>query len=653
MKIQDNITINVLLIEDDEEDFILTRDSLNEIHKVKYNLDWASSIEDALKKIEKKNYDVFLVDFLLGTKNGFEFIEKASLSGITTPSILLTGMDSYETDNKALEQGFADYLVKNELSPSLLNRSIRYAIERKRIESSLKEREIRYRNLFEGAPDAILLADVNTGMIIDANPAAINLLKLKKDQLVGIHQSKIHSIENNKFSGLTFTELVNKLKKKADPIKIETILVNAKGENVPTEMTSSLIQIDNRLVIQGIIRDVTERKKFEKEIIKAKDLAESATKSKSRFLANMSHEIRTPMNGIIGMANILKTTKLNEEQQEHLNLISISANNLLAIINDILDLSKIESDQLSMENIDFDLIENINDIIKILQIKTNEKDIELKIHYDPNTPKFVKGDPIRLNQILLNLVNNAIKFTEKGSVEVFASKIDENQNNIKLKFKIVDTGIGISKEGQKRLFKEFSQVYSYTTRKHGGTGLGLAISKKLSEKMNGEIGVESELGKGSIFWFTVEIGKGKSPDKIENEVNDIQFCEAEKSLKILLAEDNYINQKVAKMTLEKMGHILDIADNGEIAVEKFLANEYDLILMDIQMPIMNGIDATRQIRKIEEAINKSKGIKIVAMTANIMKQDKEEYLASGMDDFVSKPFKINELVNILGKINKK
>jgi PAS domain S-box-containing protein len=652
MRKQEN-AIKILLVEDDEEDYIITKDILSENHNIKYFLSWASSIEKALEMIQKNKYDVFLVDYLLGARNGFDFIEKVSKLGVNTPSILLTGMDNFETDNKALEQGVADYLVKNEITSSLLSRSIRYAIERKRIEATLKDREERFRNLFEGAPDAILLADSLTGIIIDANPAAENLLERTKDQLIGTHQSKLHSIDNNKFGGFTFTEFVNNLKLSSNPIKIETILLNAQGENIPVEMTSSLIIIDGRSVIQGIIRNIAERKKFETELIKAKDLAESATKSKSRFLANMSHEIRTPMNGIIGMANILKTTNLNTEQQEHLNLISISANNLLAIINDILDLSKIESDQLSMENIDFDLIENINDIIKILQIKTNEKGIELKINYSTDTPQYIKGDPIRLNQIILNLVNNAIKFTEKGSVEVFVSKILQTKSTIKLHFKIIDTGIGISKEGQKKLFKEFSQVYSYTTRKHGGTGLGLAISKKLSEKMKGEIGVESELGKGSIFWFTVEVGIGSSPEKIENEISELNNIEIGKKHKILIAEDNLINQKVAKMTLEKMGHDVDIAENGEIAVEKFLANEYDIILMDVQMPIMNGIDATRQIRKIEEAINKSKGIRIVAMTANVMKQDKEEYLASGMNDFVSKPFKINELINVLEQINKK
>ncbi len=648
-----NDSLYILLVEDDEEDYIITRDTLQDIKDVKYTLDWVSNIETAFKKTEVQKYDVILVDYMLGANNGLDFISKISEKGIHTPCILLTGMDNHETDNQALEQGVADYLIKSEITPSLLNRSIRYAIERMRIEGILKEREERFRNLFEGAPDAILLADVVTGIIIDANPAAVSLLGRKKSELTGIHQSKLHSPDNNKFGGLTFIEFVNKLKNSKAPIKVETILLNSKSENIPVEMTSSLILIDGRTVIQGIIRDITERKKFETELIKSKEIAESATKSKSRFLANMSHEIRTPMNGIIGMANILKTTSLTEEQQDHLSLISISANNLLAIINDILDLSKIESDQLNMENIDFDLIENINDIIKISQIKTNEKGIYLNVIFEKNTPRFVKGDPIRLNQIILNLVNNAVKFTEKGGVDVFVSLAEEKEDSIFLKFKVVDSGQGISAEGQKKLFKEFSQVYSYTSRKHGGTGLGLAISKKLAEKMNGEIGVESELGKGSTFWFTVQLNKGSSAEKLSREINDINICESDATLKILLAEDNLINQKVAKMTLEKMGHYVDIAENGEVAVEKFLANEYDLILMDVQMPIMNGIDATRQIRKIEEAIDKSKGIRIVAMTANVMKQDKEEYLASGMDDFVSKPFKINELLKILGKTNNK
>ncbi len=390
----------------------------------------------------------------------------------------------------------------------------------------------------------------------------------------------------------------------------------------------------------------TEVIKKQNQIVEAeKKKAIEASKYKSLFLANMSHEIRTPLNGIIGMSEILKETKLTTKQADYLDIINISGNNLLSIINDILDYSKIEANQLELEYITLNIYKEIEDVVKLLGIKAKSKKLELSYNIHPDVPKFFKGDPLRIKQILINFCNNSIKFTAKGFVHINVVLLKKTTKYVEVKFEVQDTGIGISKENQKKLFKEFSQVDASTTRKFGGTGLGLSISQKLSVLMNGKVGINSELGKGSIFWFA---GKFEITNLVENCETKSIIEISTKKLNILLVEDNKINQKVAAHTIIKYGHTVDFANDGLEAVDLFNKNKYDIIFMDIQMPNMNGYEATQEIRKIE-ITNKLNKTKIIAMTANALKGEKEKCISIGMDDYLSKPFKQEALLQILDK----
>ena len=393
-----------------------------------------------------------------------------------------------------------------------------------------------------------------------------------------------------------------------------------------------------------------ERRQYEKEIIKAKEEAEASNVSKSRFLANMSHEIRTPMSGIIGMINAVLSTELTDQQQEFLSLAKNASGVLLMVVNDILDYSKIDAERMKLEKSTFNINKLINEVVDLFNVSARQKGLSISANINGDIPPDLIGDHMRIRQVLSNLIGNAVKFTDKGSVTISLRKLSSFDNKVTLQFDIEDTGIGIPEENMDKLFKSFSQLDNSTTRQFGGTGLGLAISKKLIEMMEGSIWVTSRTGIGSTFSCTAvfEIAEGSSVSAAlpKEGIEVIPFRKSGK-YQVLLAEDDEINRKVGIHYLQKMGCRVIAAANGKEAVQLFEDNEIDLILMDVQMPVMDGFAATKKIRHLESL--KNKNVPIIAMTAYALKGDREKCLQAGMDDYVSKPIDPDELYEKLNK----
>jgi signal transduction histidine kinase/CheY-like chemotaxis protein len=399
--------------------------------------------------------------------------------------------------------------------------------------------------------------------------------------------------------------------------------------------------------VKGVVivaRDVTDQKRIKKELIEAKTFAEeaqekaeiatelavNAVKAKQQFLSNMSHEIRTPMNAIIGFTKVIMKTDLSAKQKEYLSAIKISGDALIVLINDILDLAKVDAGKMHFESTPFKLKVSIAAMLHIFETKIQEKNISLITEYDNKIPEVLAGDPVRLHQIIMNLVSNAVKFTSEGNITVKVVLLNEDDEKVKIGFHIKDTGIGITEDKMERIFENFQQASSGTSRLYGGTGLGLAIVKQLIERQEGNIKVESTLGEGSIFSFALDFKKTKSD--AEEVIEMIKLDKEIKNIKVLVVEDMPLNQLLMKTLLDDFGFERDIAANGKLAIERMKTKNYDIVLMDLQMPVMNGFEATEYIRNTIKS-----DIPIVALTADVTTVDLAKCKSVGMNDYIAKP----------------
>lgn len=407
-------------------------------------------------------------------------------------------------------------------------------------------------------------------------------------------------------------------------------------------------QLSNGVII-SCGQDITEQKHLEKSLVEAKEVAEQAAKLKTNFLSSMSHEIRTPMNGLLGMVSLISHTELNGVQAEYIETIRSCGESLLKILNDILDFNKLEAGKVQLEYVPFDIRKSIVDAQNLFYPIADAKQLELDICIDDNVPSVFVGDVIRIRQVVDNLISNAIKFTESGAVTVIVSANATSDVEYNLQIKVQDTGIGISKENQKFLFDEFTQADSSIARRFGGTGLGLAISSKLVNAMGGSVEVRSELGTGTEVLLQIPLkrmGSGVlSKPKVHQHISEVTPIFDTSRIRILVAEDNFVNQKLMRLMLSKAGHEVDLAENGLEALEALKNKEYDLILMDMQMPMMDGITATKEIKKEFGSDHPP----IVALTANVFPEDRQSCFDAGMVDFAIKPIKVQTLEELIEK----
>jgi two-component system, sensor histidine kinase and response regulator len=667
-------SLRILLIDDDENAFALTKELLREVNGRTVELDWASEPEAGLAGILAEQHEIYLLDYRLGATDGIEILCRAKAAGSKSPVIILTGQTDREIDQRALEAGAADYLVKDVFDVSRLEHSIRYAIERQRLSKELELERYLLGSLMENLPDNIYFKDrhsqfirvsramadwfhlgdpsdavgktdgdfftdehaaqarsdevelmeqgepvldkieketwpdgrttwVSTsklplrdrdnkvvgtfgvsrditaqqealnalsqserlnrqivataldafvgmdaeGTTIDWNPQAEVIFGWKSEEALG--KTLADTIIPERFRAAHFAGLKRFLETGEGSViqrRLELIALHRSGREFPVEVTISPIRDADSCIFSAFVHDITNRKQAEKELRESKEAAESANRAKSDFLANMSHEIRTPMNAVIGMTELVLDTELTQSQNEYLGMVRDSADSLLSLINDILDFSKIEAGKLELDSLVFSIRDTLGDTLRSLSVRAHREELELACHIDPAVPDSLVGDPSRLRQVVVNLVGNAIKFTQHGEVIVHVEVDQKDDQSVLLHFAVADTGIGIAREKLKSVFQAFEQADMSTTRQYGGTGLGLTICSRLTQLMQGTIWAESELGKGSTFHFTARLGISATPPRTPSK-------RIVQGSRVLIVDDNATNRLILDEMLTNWG----------------------------------------------------------------------------------------------------
>ncbi len=552
--------------------------------------------------------------------------------------------------------GGAAYLWLRTLRAQVQARTAELAIANRQQQEEIHRREqceARFRDLFEQNSSVMLLIEPASGAIVDANRSAVEFYGYARDELLQMSISAINTLPPEE----TARARERALRGECKDFEFRHRLASGEMRDVEVHLTS--IGDNERPLLVSIVNDVSARRRAERELeqyrghleelvasrtaelMRAKLAAESANVAKSAFLANMSHELRTPMNAILGMATLLRRSAVTPAQADKLEKIDSAGKHLLAIINDVLDLSKIEAGKLLLESAPVAIGPLINDVAQLVAQAARDKGLELGIEVGAGAdtfPDHLRGDPTRLQQALLNYATNAVKFTDAGRVTLRAVLLDDSEADVRVRFEVQDTGIGIAPDALARLFSAFEQADNSSTRKYGGAGLGLVITRRLAEQMGGEVGVDSTPGVGSTFWFTARLEKA-SAEAASAPVPVITDAEAlirqrHAGARVLIADDEALNRGVVQFFLEASGLVVDVAEDGEQALELAAANDYALILMDVQMPRLNGLDAARRLR----ALPGYGATPILAMTANALVEDKARCVAAGMNDFVAKPF---------------